>query len=171
MVAWPFFDYHLLDQVNNSLYRLSSLWQKRCVFTVCWELLGWKPTALLLYPRRYHHEICANGFADLHIYWCLCVSQIDFSVPARNEDARQFFMLAQSCDEGELPPELAVCMKRLWADPGVQECFMRSREYQLNDSAPYYLNYLDRHVVRFSGLPSFEWKRLNHFRQFLDQRK
>lgn len=55
-------------------------------------------------------------------------------------------MLAQSCDEGELPPELAVCMKRLWADPGVQECFMRSREYQLNDSAPYYLNYLDRHI-------------------------
>uniref|UniRef100_A0A1I8EL33 Guanine nucleotide-binding protein G(I) subunit alpha n=1 Tax=Wuchereria bancrofti TaxID=6293 RepID=A0A1I8EL33_WUCBA len=71
--------------------------------------------------------------------------KIDFSADVRNEDARQFFMLAQSCDEGELPPELAVCMKRLWADAGVQECFMRSREYQLNDSAPYYLNYLDRH--------------------------
>lgn len=70
--------------------------------------------------------------------------QIEFAQPVRSEDARQFFMLAQSCDEGELPPELAVCMKRLWADPGVQECFMRSREYQLNDSAPYYLNYLDR---------------------------
>ncbi|KAK6109571.1 GTP-binding regulatory protein alpha chain -starfish, putative [Brugia malayi] len=70
--------------------------------------------------------------------------KIDFSADVRNEDARQFFMLAQSCDEGELPPELAVCMKRLWADAGVQECFMRSREYQLNDSAPYYLNYLDR---------------------------
>lgn len=72
--------------------------------------------------------------------------QIDFSADMRNEDARQFFMLAQSCDEGELPPELAVCMKRLWADSGVQECFTRSREYQLNDSAPYYLNYLDRHA-------------------------
>ncbi|VDD89519.1 unnamed protein product [Enterobius vermicularis] len=70
--------------------------------------------------------------------------KIDFSHPARSDDARQFFMLAQSCDEGELPPELAVCMKRLWQDHGVQECFMRSREYQLNDSAPYYLNYLDR---------------------------
>ncbi|VDN55666.1 unnamed protein product [Dracunculus medinensis] len=65
-------------------------------------------------------------------------------IRAMGEDARQFFLLAQSCDEGELPPELAVCMKRLWADSGVQECFMRSREYQLNDSAPYYLNYLDR---------------------------
>lgn len=35
-------------------------------------------------------------------------------------------------------------MKRLWADSGVQECFLRSREYQLNDSAAYYLNALDR---------------------------
>ena len=35
-------------------------------------------------------------------------------------------------------------MKRLWTDEGVQECFSRSREYQLNDSAPYYLNSLDR---------------------------
>ena len=35
-------------------------------------------------------------------------------------------------------------MKRLWADPGVQLCFSRSREYQLNDSAAYYLNALDR---------------------------
>lgn len=83
------------------------------------------------------------GEARFHKSWNL---QIDFSADVRNEDARQFFMLAQSCDEGELPPELAVCMKRLWADAGVQECFMRSREYQLNDSAPYYLNYLDRHV-------------------------
>lgn len=31
--------------------------------------------------------------------------------------------------------ELLAAMKRLWADPGVQECFGRSNEYQLNDSA------------------------------------
>lgn len=35
-------------------------------------------------------------------------------------------------------------MKRLWMDGGVQHCFSRSREYQLNDSAAYYLNALDR---------------------------
>lgn len=45
---------------------------------------------------------------------------------------------------GELPPELAAVMRRLWTDPGTKECFERSREYQLNDSAPYYLNSLDR---------------------------
>lgn len=38
--------------------------------------------------------------------------------------------------EGEsLPPEVGNAIKTLWADRGVQECFRRSREYQLNDSA------------------------------------
>jgi len=31
--------------------------------------------------------------------------------------------------------ELLASMKRLWTDSGVQECFSRSNEYQLNDSA------------------------------------
>jgi guanine nucleotide-binding protein G(i) subunit alpha len=35
-------------------------------------------------------------------------------------------------------------MKRLRIAGGVQYCFSRSREYQLNDSAAYYLNALDR---------------------------
>uniref|UniRef100_A0A7E4V171 Guanine nucleotide-binding protein G(I) subunit alpha n=1 Tax=Panagrellus redivivus TaxID=6233 RepID=A0A7E4V171_PANRE len=74
--------------------------------------------------------------------------KIEFRNPSTSDDARQFFLLAQSTDEdlieGELPPELAAVMKRLWNDPGTQDCFTRSREYQLNDSAPYYLNSLDR---------------------------
>ena len=45
------------------------------------------------------------------------------------------FALAGSADDGALSPELAAIMKRLWRDRGVQECFSRSREYQLNDSA------------------------------------
>ena len=31
--------------------------------------------------------------------------------------------------------ELLAAMKRLWSDSGVRECFNRSNEYQLNDSA------------------------------------
>ena len=31
--------------------------------------------------------------------------------------------------------ELLAGMKRLWVDTGVQQCFSRSNEYQLNDSA------------------------------------
>jgi hypothetical protein len=39
---------------------------------------------------------------------------------------------------------LLASMKRLWADPSIQVCFMRSNEYQLNDSAKYFLDQLDR---------------------------
>lgn len=35
-------------------------------------------------------------------------------------------------------------LKSLWCDPGIQECFHRKREYQLSDSAQYYMNNLDR---------------------------
>lgn len=70
--------------------------------------------------------------------------KIDFESPSRVEDAHKFFNISQTCDEGELPPDLASVMKRLWADRGIQECFSRSREFQLNDSAPYYLNALER---------------------------
>ncbi|KAK7916162.1 hypothetical protein WMY93_011923 [Mugilogobius chulae] len=35
-------------------------------------------------------------------------------------------------------------LKSLWTDPGVQECYLRKREYQLSDSTKYYLNNLNR---------------------------
>ncbi|ORX69819.1 guanine nucleotide-binding protein subunit alpha [Basidiobolus meristosporus CBS 931.73] len=47
--------------------------------------------------------------------------------------------------EGDtLSPEVATAVKSLWADKGVQDCFLRSREYQLNDSAKYYFDSIDR---------------------------
>uniref|UniRef100_A0A803VQU3 G protein subunit alpha i3 n=12 Tax=Passeriformes TaxID=9126 RepID=A0A803VQU3_FICAL len=70
--------------------------------------------------------------------------KIDFGEVARADDARQLFVLAGSAEEGMMTAELAGVIKRLWRDPGVQACFSRSREYQLNDSASYYLNDLDR---------------------------
>ncbi|XP_005297781.1 guanine nucleotide-binding protein subunit alpha-14 [Trachemys scripta elegans] len=41
-------------------------------------------------------------------------------------------------------------IKKLWADPGIQECYDRRREYQLSDSTKYYLTDIDR-----IALPSF----------------
>ncbi|ELV09273.1 Guanine nucleotide-binding protein subunit alpha-11, partial [Tupaia chinensis] len=35
-------------------------------------------------------------------------------------------------------------IKTLWEDPGIQECYDRRREYQLSDSAKYYLTDVDR---------------------------
>ncbi|KAG7476271.1 hypothetical protein MATL_G00081150 [Megalops atlanticus] len=44
---------------------------------------------------------------------------------------------------------------RLWSDHGIQECYSRRREYQLSDSAKYYLSSLDR-ISSPSYLPSQE---------------
>ena len=70
--------------------------------------------------------------------------RIDFADRTRMEDARMFFEMVGQTSEGELTYEIGQLMKRLWSDRGVQKCFSRSREYQLNDSAAYYLNALDR---------------------------
>jgi len=43
-----------------------------------------------------------------------------------------------------LPPEGSQAIRSLWSDTGVQDCFSRSREYQLNDSAKYYFDSIDR---------------------------
>uniref|UniRef100_A0A8C6TLI2 Adenylate cyclase-inhibiting G alpha protein n=1 Tax=Neogobius melanostomus TaxID=47308 RepID=A0A8C6TLI2_9GOBI len=70
--------------------------------------------------------------------------KIDFGDAARADDARQLFTLASTAEEGVMSAELSRVVRRLWSDQGVQACFDRSREYQLNDSAAYYLNDLDR---------------------------
>ena len=45
------------------------------------------------------------------------------------------FMQPQQIEGDSMPPEVGSAIKALWQDVGVQECFKRSREYQLNDSA------------------------------------
>jgi guanine nucleotide-binding protein G(i) subunit alpha len=60
------------------------------------------------------------------------------------DDIKRFLKQINEVGEGKFTPEIATSMKKIWKDAGVQECFERSREYQLNDSASYYLNALDR---------------------------
>ncbi|KAL1272352.1 hypothetical protein QQF64_028214, partial [Cirrhinus molitorella] len=80
--------------------------------------------------------------------------KIDYGEAARVDDARQLFALSAAAEEqGILPDDLANVIRRLWADSGVQGCFTRSREYQLNDSAAYYLNDLER-IARADYIPT-----------------
>ncbi|KAL3311142.1 Guanine nucleotide-binding protein G(o) subunit alpha [Cichlidogyrus casuarinus] len=60
-------------------------------------------------------------FADE--YTCSQHAEVVCNVIAAMEDTEPF------------SEELYLAMKALWADAGVQECFSRSNEYQLNDSA------------------------------------
>lgn len=45
------------------------------------------------------------------------------------------FMQPAQIEGDNLPPEVGNAIGVLWKDAGVQQCFQRSREYQLNDSA------------------------------------
>ena len=51
------------------------------------------------------------------------------------KDSQRFLSSVSPVAEVPLTPELAVLMKQIWSDAGVKECFRRSRDYQLNDSA------------------------------------
>ncbi|CAL4143337.1 unnamed protein product [Meganyctiphanes norvegica] len=70
--------------------------------------------------------------------------KINFTDTDRENDARDFFTKASASEDCLITEELAEIMKRLWTCDDVKHCFSRSREYQLNDSASYYLNALDR---------------------------
>ncbi|KAF3848604.1 hypothetical protein F7725_015101 [Dissostichus mawsoni] len=52
-----------------------------------------------------------------------------------------------------LPQPYADAIKSLWSDAGIQECYNRKREYQLSDSARYYLDEMDR-ISDASYLPT-----------------
>ncbi|KAI9167459.1 Guanine nucleotide-binding protein alpha subunit [Paramyrothecium foliicola] len=54
------------------------------------------------------------------------------------------FMQPAQIEGDVLPPEVGSAIEALWKDRGVQECFKRSREYQLNDSARYYFDNIAR---------------------------
>ena len=61
---------------------------------------------------------------------------IKFAAYFLQSDAKMVFDVIQRMEDTEpFSEELLAAMKRLWLDHGVQECFGRSNEYQLNDSA------------------------------------
>ncbi|XP_069757288.1 guanine nucleotide binding protein (G protein), alpha activating activity polypeptide O, a isoform X4 [Narcine bancroftii] len=70
---------------------------------------------------------------------------IEYGDKDRKADAKMVCDVVSRMEDTEpFSPELLAAMMRLWADSGMVECFSRSREYQLNDSAQYYLDSLDR---------------------------
>ena len=61
---------------------------------------------------------------------------ISFSNNEREGDAKMVMDVVSRMEDREpFSEELLEGRKRLWVDSGVQECFSRSNEYQLNDSA------------------------------------
>ena len=69
--------------------------------------------------------------------------EISFDGETATENAKLFSQERHTSQDRQITPELGDLMKSLWLDKGVQKCYMRSNEYQLIDSAAYYLNNLD----------------------------
>ncbi|KAF3856212.1 hypothetical protein F7725_016935 [Dissostichus mawsoni] len=127
-------------------------------------------------------DVCINW-----VYVCSRLLNIHCVCPCPlasvlQDDARKLMHLADTIEEGSMPKELADIIIRLWNDSGIQVCFERASEYQLNDSAGYYLNDLERLVqpgyvpteqdvlrsrVKTTGIieTTFSFKDL-HFRMF-----
>jgi guanine nucleotide-binding protein G(i) subunit alpha len=71
--------------------------------------------------------------------------QLDIALSPQN-DARRAVVLALpgQIEADVLPADVIDAVRGLWRDPGVKEAVRRSREFQLNDSAVYYFNSIDR---------------------------
>lgn len=70
---------------------------------------------------------------------------LDLQLAPQN-DARKATILALpgQIEAEMLPRDVTDAIRNLWRDPSVKEAVRRSREFQLNDSAIYYFNAIDR---------------------------
>uniref|UniRef100_A0A8C3AMQ0 Guanine nucleotide-binding protein G(i) subunit alpha-2 n=1 Tax=Cyclopterus lumpus TaxID=8103 RepID=A0A8C3AMQ0_CYCLU len=104
--------------------------------------------------KQYRAVVYSNTIQSIMaIVKAMASLKIDYS-RAVFDDAQQLFALAAAAEEqGIFPDDLSKVTRRLWGDSGIQSCFARSREYQLNDSAAYYLNDLAR-IAKADYIPS-----------------
>jgi guanine nucleotide-binding protein G(i) subunit alpha len=71
--------------------------------------------------------------------------QLDLPLQPQNDARRSAVLALPAQIEGDMMPrDVADAVRGLWRDPGVQAAVGRSREFQLNDSAVYYFNAIDR---------------------------
>jgi guanine nucleotide-binding protein G(i) subunit alpha len=71
--------------------------------------------------------------------------QLDIPLRPENDARRSAVLSLPPQIEGDIMPrDVADAVRGLWRDPGVQAAVGRSREFQLNDSAIYYFNAIDR---------------------------
>ena len=70
---------------------------------------------------------------------------LDIQLSPQNDARRSIVLSLPGQIEGEiLPRDVSDSIRGLWKDPGIKEAVSRSREFQLNDSAVYYFNSIDR---------------------------
>ncbi|KAM0748484.1 guanine nucleotide binding protein, alpha subunit [Meredithblackwellia eburnea MCA 4105] len=78
---------------------------------------------------------------------------IPLSSPTLEPYSEEIMSQPHQIEADYLSPEVTLAVQELWKDKGVRECFARSREYQLNDSASYYFDSIAR-IGQRNFLPS-----------------
>ncbi|KAG2217070.1 hypothetical protein INT45_014135 [Circinella minor] len=69
---------------------------------------------------------------------------ISLKEPENQHHAAIIMEMPAQIERDSLPPEVTQAVRALWKDSNLQQVFERSREYQLNDSAKYYFDSIDR---------------------------
>jgi len=70
----------------------------------------------------------------------------ELGIPLKQSNAKPAERIAggEEYFTGDITPEIAADIKVLWADQGIRDTFARSAEFQLNDSAAYYFDNIER---------------------------
>ena len=83
---------------------------------------------------------------SFHFYICKLLEEQCFCVHYSRtlQISILIFVSLDEWEDGNADYDLFVKIHLLWKDAGVQQCYNRSNEYQLNDSAGYFLNAVGR---------------------------
>lgn len=147
--------YHYTD-VQRTEYMLHIFWSTICFFYTCpYETVGNTQTQLNLENGavavvvgmllQFAANLLSNfiykyakrkSFVFIIMFFSLSFFPLIYFQLCEQSDAKMVFDVCQRMHDTEpFSEDLLAAMKRLWQDSGVQECFSRSNEYQLNDSA------------------------------------
>ncbi|PVU95071.1 hypothetical protein BB561_002048 [Smittium simulii] len=89
--------------------------------------------------------IYSNTIQSMHV---LLEAMDILEIPLHNSELQAAVNLIMAVpgqvDFNTFDPQLANAIKIVWADPGLQQCYQRSNEFQLNDSANYYFDNITR---------------------------
>jgi len=97
------------------------------------ELISFKPT------------ICDNLVHSMRaVLEAMGTLKINLGDSGNRVHVKAILTYVEMSADQRMPPELVDAIKGLWRDSGVQECYRRANEYQLNDSASYYFDSIER---------------------------
>jgi len=101
--------------------------------------------------ESYKSIIASNTIGSMRVLIAAC-RDMGFQLSPENK-APASRVSDSSVFKGELNPSLGNDIKHLWSDNSIKQTFLRSSEFQLNDSAGYYFDNIDR-IAQLDYVPT-----------------